>query len=58
MDENQDKIMITPAEELDGDGAPSAAEIGEEGASAPAEQASETPAVPPEEPDLKYKNGK
>ena len=58
MDENQDKIMITPAEEPDGDGAPSAAELGEEGASAPAEQASETPAVPPEEPDLKYKNGK
>ena len=56
MDENQDKIMITPAEEPDGDGAPSAAELGEEGA--PAEQASETPAVPPEEPDLKYKNGK
>ena len=50
--------MITPAEEPDGDGAPSAAELGEEGASAPAEQASETPAVPPEEPDLKYKNGK
>ena len=50
--------MITPAEEPDGDGAPSAAELGEEGASAPAEQASETPAVPPEEPDLKYQNGK
>lgn len=48
--------MITPAEEPDGDGAPSAAEIGEEGT--PAETASETPAVPPEEPDLKYKNGK
>ena len=37
MDENQDKIMITPAEEPDGDGAPSAAEIGEEGT--PAETA-------------------